>query len=226
MNNEKIRVGARLLLVGKSRVGNGLVLFSSFLHIAVYLLVFLIALRRDEFVKTVGGKTVLGASVFAILSAFVLLMCLRTVKDRWYASVCAGEQASVSDLIIDFNFRDVLVSLSNAILSFVVSSLRIVQFLSFPLAFAVFVFGVVKDGTSVNVFCILAVGNLIAFVCSLIFVVGSLNCVSLARTVSCGSLRKFTSSLKLLDFAMFRLFWFDSFLSVVNRCSRRLSKIM
>ncbi|MBQ8027377.1 MAG: hypothetical protein IJ261_04600 [Clostridia bacterium] len=225
MNNERIRVRARILLVGKSRAGNCLVLFSAVLRILVYTLAAITALRLRSFMLTTYGKTVLILCAVAVALGALLLQCVRTVKDRWYACACEDKQISVTELITAFSVRDVLLSLRSGFASLIFTLGRLLLFLFFPSVFTAFTAFMVRDGLSVTVFAVMLLGNILLWLCSLFFAAVSLNCVSLARSV-CSGKNGFVSGLKILDSSAFSLFRFGVMLSVFNRSYRRLSKII
>ena len=75
MSFEKIRVGARVKLIGRVRTGNLLVLFSAFLRFNVYALITLLLFRFDVLYKSTFGKFILSLSVFTLCLAALLLLC-------------------------------------------------------------------------------------------------------------------------------------------------------
>ena len=128
MTFEKIRVGARMKLVGKVKTGNLLIFFSVCLRVAVYLLAFLTVVRFPDLYSTVGGRAVLALCAVAVFLCMLILQCTRTVKDRWFSSLNSQSPVLVSDIVAGFTFGDILKSVKCSILSFVFSSIRVVLF--------------------------------------------------------------------------------------------------
>ncbi len=225
MSFEKIRVGARVKLIGRVRTGNLLVLFSAFLRFNVYTLITLLLFRFDVLYKSTFGKFILSLSVFTLCLAALLLLCARTVKDRWYAAISEGYYMNVTDFIAGFTLRDVLNAVMCGVISSFLSLIRIIAFCGFPFAFISLIFFLMRDGLSRAVFFVLLFGFVVLTVCSAFFLVMSLGCVSLARSLCFCSTNKFIRILSSLEKNCFRLFSFSLFLSAFNRCCRRFSKI-
>ena len=225
MNFEKIRVNSRVKLIGRLRTGNMLVLFSVCLRIALYTLTALVLLRFGKLYTNEFGRVILGACAVALCSGILLLWCVRTVKDRWYAAISEGCYVSVTDLVVRFTLRDVLNSVKCSVIASFLSLIRVILFCSFPTAFAVFILNLMRDGVSCAVFGVLMFGFTVLLICSVFFLSVSLGCVSLARSFCFCSTNKFMTILKSLEKSCFRIMAFSLLLSVFNRCSRRFSKI-
>ncbi len=225
MTFEKIRVNSRVKLIGRVKTGNLLVAFSAFLRIAVYTLAALVLLRFNDYYKSVNGRAFLALCGVGLLFGVLLLWCARTVKDRWYAALSDGCYMNVIDIITRFTFCDVLNSVSCGLLSSFLSFVRIVAFMGFPSAVAAMILLVMQEGVSRAVFIVLVIGFAIIAVCSVFFLVVSLSCVSLARSLCFCSVYRFKYILKMLEKYCFSLFCFSLFLSTFNRCVRRFSKL-
>lgn len=222
---EKIRVGARVKLIGRTCTGNLLVLFSVCMWIIVYTLSVLVLINFDKLYMSIFGRVILGLSAVALISGVLLLRCVRTVKDRWYAAISEGCYVRVSDLVVRFTLRDVLNSVICSVISSFLSVIRVAVFFSFPFALALWIFSLVRNGASRAVLCVLLLGFVVLTVCSGFFLAVSLGCVSLARSLCFCTANKFMHILRSLEKNCFRLLSFSVFLSVFNRCSRRFSKI-
>lgn len=225
MNFEKIRVGARVKLIGRLRTGNMLVLFSAFLRLALYTLAALALFHFENLCKNTFGRVIIFLSAVVFCLAVLLLWCARTVKDRWYAAISEGYYVDVTDFIVRFTLRDVLNSFMCGLISSLLSLIRIIAFCGFPFAFISLIFFLMRDGLSRAVFFVLLFGFVVLTVCSAFFLVMSLGCVSLARSLCFCSTNKFIRLLSSLEKSCFRLFSFSLFLSAFNRCLRRFSKI-
>lgn len=225
MSFEKIRVGARVKLIGRVRTGNLLVLFSTFLRFNVYTLITLLLFRFDVLYKSTFGKFILSLSVFTLCLAALLLLCARTVKDRWYAAISEGYYMNVTDFIAGFTLRDVLNAVMCGVISSFLSLIRVFIFCSIPSVLAVLIIFLMRDGVSRAVLFILLFGFVTLTVCSVLFLTVSLGCVSLARSLCFCSTNKFMHILRSLEKNCFRLFSFSLFTGVFNRCCRRFSKI-
>lgn len=226
MTFEKIRVGARMKLVGKVKTGNLLIFFSVCLRVAVYLLAFLTAVRFPDLYSTVGGRAVLALCAVAVFLCMLILQCTRTVKDRWFSSLNTNSPALISEIVVSFTFSDILKSVKCSILSFVFSFIRVVLFGALPSALTLWLWIALRDGVSRAVLFIFLCGFVIAVMCSAFFMSVSLGCVSLARSLCSGDAGRFVKMLKILEKNFFRLFRYSLFLSTFNRCSRRFSKIV
>ncbi len=226
MTFEKIRVGARIKLVGKIKTGNMLVAFSACLRVAVYCLAGLVVIRFESFYSSVGGKIMLILCGIAFLLSFLLLQCARTVKDRWFSALNSSDAVFVSDLIAGFSMRDVIKSVKLCMLSFGFSIMRLVVFGALPSALAVLLLFGLREGVSRTVLYVFLFGFAVVAILSAFFASVSLGCVSLARSLCPGSAGEFMRILKNLEKSSFLLFKFSLFLSTFNRCSRRYSKIV
>jgi len=222
---EKIRVGARVKLIGRLRTGNMLVLFSAFLRLALYTLAALALFHFENLCKNTFGRVIIFLSAVVFCLAVLLLWCARTVKDRWYAAISEGCYVTVTALIVRFTLRDVLNSVICGLISSFLSLVRVVAFCGFPLALAVWMLFLMRDGVSRTVFFVLLFGFTVLAVCSVFFLAVSLGCVSLTRSLCFCSTNKFIRILRSLEKSCFSLFAFSLFLSAFNRCSRRFSKI-
>ncbi len=226
LTSEVMRVKARTMLIGRVRCGNLLSLFSAVLRVAVWSLSFLLILKFNLMSPCVVGKAFLCAGVFAVASGAFLLCCVRTVKDKWYASILADRYTNVEDIIVSFSLRDFSDSVIFSLVSIVYSFVRIVGFFAFPVSFAVATYRIMADGVSRNVLAVMLLGNVLVFGCAAFFCGISLNCISLSRSVCVGNIKAFRSALKKIEYCSLKIFGFDIFLSVANRSSRRLSKLM
>ncbi|MBO5359420.1 MAG: hypothetical protein J6B25_01120 [Clostridia bacterium] len=226
MNNENIRVLARVMLIGKSASVNAVELFSALFRAVVFGLCYLYIKNFVEYRQSILGNTVLVIGAITIVIALIMLECMRTVKDRWYGLVKAGHDCSFSDLIVSFGVDDLFFSLLSAFASCWASVLRFTVFFFVPAASAFLTLNFLKYGVSNLMFTALTVGNFVLFCCALVFWLVSLNCISLARSLCVGDIKRFASVLSILDRYAFRIFRFGTLLSVVNAGSRRLAKIM
>ncbi len=226
MNGENIRVLARVMLIGKSASANAVEVFSAFFRVAVFGLCFLYCKYFGEYRQSEIGNTVLVIGAITIVVALIMLECIRTVKDRWYGLVRTGHSCSFSDLIVSFGFDDLSFSLLSAFASCWASVLRFMVFFFVPATSLFFTLNYLARGVSDFMLKALVAGNLMLFCCALVFWLVSLNCISLARSLCVGDIKRFVSVLYALDVYAFRLFRFGAFLSVANRGSRRLAKIM
>lgn len=226
MNGEKIRVLARVLLIGKNASANAVAAFSAFFRLTVFYLVFLYIKNFSECLQSVRGKTVLLIGAVTLAAALVLLECIRTVKDRWYDYTKTGQGCSFSELTVSFGLSDLFVSLVGALMSLQASVLRFVVFFFVPLSGLFLTVKLLIYGVSNAMITVLIAGNMLLFCCALLFWLVSLNCVSLARSLCVADIKRFYSVLHALDKYAFRFFKFGSLLSVVNRGSRRLAKLM
>jgi len=223
---EKIRVGARMKLVGRVKTGNMLVAFSVCLRVAVYSLAGLTVIRFKYFYSSGGGRVMLLLCAVAVLLGLLLLQCARTVKDRWFSALNSSDAVMVSDLIAGFSLRDVIRSVKFGVLSFVFSLIRLVLFGALPSALAVLLWLGLRDGVSRTVLYVFVSGFAVVAVCSVFFTSVSLGCVSLARSLCRGSAGEFMRALRILENNSFLLFKFSLFLSIFNRCTRRFSEIV
>lgn len=226
LNNENIRVLARVMLIGKSASVNAVELFSALFRAVVFALCYLYIKNFVEYRQSIFGNTVLVIGAITIVIALIMLECMRTVKDRWYGLVKAGHDCSFSDLIVSFGVDDLFFSLLSAFASCWASVLRFTVFFFVPAASAFLTLNFLKYGVSNLMLAALIAGNFVLLCCALVFWFISLNCVSLARSLCVGDIRRFVPVLYSLDMCAFRLFRFGVFLSVSNRGSRRLAKIM
>ena len=225
MSFEKIRVNARLKLIGRVKTGNLLVAFSVFLRIAVYTLAVLVLLHFDDYYKSVNGRAFLALCGAGLFFGVLLLWCARTVKDRWYAALSDGCYMNVIDIITRFKFYDVLNSVSCGLFSSISSLIRVIAFCGFPTAAAVLIISLVNSGISRAVFLVMMCGFIAVVGYSAFFLAVSLNCVSLARSFCFCSVHRFKYILRLLEKNCFNLLRFSLFLSIFNRCVRRFSKL-
>ncbi len=226
MTFEKIRVGARMKLVGRVKTGNMIVAFSVGLRVAVYCLAVLAVIHFKYLYSSVGGRVVLSLCSVAVLLGLVLLQCTRTVKDSWFSALNSSDAVFIADLIADFSLRDVMNSVKYGVLSFVFSLMRLLLFSALPSALAVLLWSGLRDGVSRTVLFVFVSGFAAVTICSVFFASVSLGCVSLARSLCPGSVGEFMQILKNLEKNCFLLFKFSLFLSTFNRCSRRFSKIV
>ncbi|MBQ5823627.1 MAG: hypothetical protein IIW48_02335 [Clostridia bacterium] len=164
-------------------------------------------------------------AVAAVLGA-VLLCCARTAKDKWYASILYNSCLKVEEIIVSFSLRDFFESVVFSLVSIAYSLVRIVGFFAFPAAFAAATCVVMGDGVSRKVLAVMLLGNVLFFVCASFFCGVSLNCISLSRSACVGNIGSFRAVLKKLECCSLRIFAFDIFLSVTNRSSRRLAKLI
>ncbi len=226
MNGENIRVLARVLLIGKNVSANAVVAFSALFRLAVFYLVYLYLKNFSECLQSATGKTVLAIGAATVTAALILLECIRTVKDRWYDYTKTGHSCSFSELTVSFGLSDLLFSLAGALVSLQAAVLRFVVFFFVPLSGLFFTVKLLVHGVSNAMLTVLVVGNALLFCCALLFWLVSLNCVSIARSLCVSDIKRFYSVLHALDKYAFRFFKFGALLSVVNRGSRRLAKIM
>lgn len=226
LTSEMMRVKARTMLIGRVRCGNLLSLFSAVLRVAVWSLCLLLVLKFKLMVTDTLGRSFLSAGVFAAVSGAFLLCCARTVKDKWYASILADSYRNVEDIIVSFTLRDFADSVAFSFISIVYSLVRIAGFFAFPASFAAVTYRIALDGVSAEVLAVLLLGNVLFFCCAAFFCGISLNCISLSRSVCVGDVKAFRSVLKKTEHCSFKIFGFDVFLSVTNRSSRRLAKLM
>lgn len=226
LKSENVRVLARVLLIGKNKSVNAVAAFSAFFRLTVFYLVFLYIKNFSECLQSVRGKTVLLIGAVTLAAALVLLECIRTVKDRWYDYTKTGQGCSFSELTVSFGLSDLFVSLVGALMSLQASVLRFAVFFFVPLSGLFLTSKLLFYGVSNAVFTVLIVGNVLLLGSALLFWLSSLNCVSLARSICVGNIRQFYSVLHVLDKYSFRFLKFGTLLSVVNRGSRRLAKIM
>ena len=226
MTFEKIRVGARMKLVGRVKTGNILVAFSVCLRVAVYCLAVLAVIHFKYFYSSVGGRVLILMSFTAVLLGVLLLQCTRTVKDRWFSALNSSKPVCVSDIVAVFSLRDIVRSVKCGILSFAYSLLRFVLFAAFPSLLSFLLWVAVRDGISRTVFFIFVSGFAVITVCSVLFLSVSLRSVSLARSLCRGSAGEFMRALRILENNSFLLFKFSLFLSIFNRCTRRFSEIV
>ncbi len=226
LENERMRVRARMLLLGRSRIGRALLAFAVFLRVAVRILAALTVVRAAALAAYTGGRVVIVLSAFAVASAFLLCECARTVSDRWYIAVCEGKSVSVSRLILNFNFADFILSLKSGIVSRFYAFLRVMAFLAFPLAFTAFVFAVASRGASAAVLSILAAGSLILLVCGVGFAAVGLSCVRLARMLCCYDLKAFRSRLGLLESSAAKFLGYSLTLGLFNSAYRRTAELI
>ena len=226
LENERMRVRARVLLVGRSRVGRALLGFSVMLRAALRLLAVLLAVKAAVLVVTAGGRFILFLGVFTVVSAFLLCECARTVRDRWYLAVSEDKPVSVARLILGFNFADFLFSVKIGVLARFYSFLRLSVFLLFPLGFAAFTLAVGMRGASYAVMGVLAAGSFILLVCGVAFAGVSLSCVRLARTLCCYDSRCFKLNLGRLEADALKLFGYSITLGFFNTAYRRTAKLL
>lgn len=226
MTFEKIRVGARMKLVGKVKTGNMLIFFSVCLRVAVYTLAFFTALRFSYLYSFVGGRFLLALCGVVILLGLLILQCTRTVKDRWFSSLSKSEAVLISDIVTGFRVCDAVKSVKIGILSFVFSFIRMVLFGALPSALSFLLWNTLCEGVSRAVLFFFLSGYVLAVLCSAFFMTVSLSCVSLARSLCSDNVSDFAEILKNLEKNCFRLFGYSLFLSIFNRCSRRFSKIV
>lgn len=226
MNGENIRVLARVLLIGKNASANAVAAFSAFFRLTVFYLVFLYIKNFSECLQSVRGKTVLLIGAATVTAALVLLECIRTVKDRWYDYTKMGHTRSFSELTVSFGLSDLFFSLGGALMSLQASVLRFAVFFFVPLSGLFLTSKLLFYGVSNVMFTVLIVGNVLLLGSALLFWLASLNCVSLARSLCVSDIKRFYSVLHALDKYAFRLLKFGTLLSVVNRGSRRLAKLM
>ena len=226
MTFEKIRVGARMKLVSKVKTGNLLIFFSLCLRFAVCCLAALTAFRFSYLYSTAGGRVLISMCAFAVLLGMLIVQCTRTVKDRWFSALNGSEPVSVSDIVTAFTLHDVARSIKCGTLSFVLSLLRFIIFAAVPSVLSFFMWIAVRDGVSRTVFFVFASGFAVITASSVLFLSVSLRCVSLARSLCCGSTAEFIRVLRILENNSFLLFKFSLFLSIFNRCTRRFSEIV
>ena len=226
MNGENIRVLARVLLIGKNKSANAVAAFSALLRLAVFYLVYLYLKNFSEFLHSFTGKTVLVIGAATVTAALILLECIRNVKDRWYDCIKTGYSCSFSELTVSFGLADLLFALLGALVSLQASVLRFVVFFFVPMGGLFITVKLVAYGVSNAMLVVLVIGNVLLFCSALLFWLVSLNCVSLARSLCVSDIKRFYSVLHTLDKYAFRFFKFGIPLSVVNRGSRRLAKIM
>lgn len=226
MNVENIRVLARVMLIGKSASVNAVEFSFTFFRAVVFVLCYLYIKNFDDYRQTKLGNAVLVIGAITIVVALIMLECMRTVKDRWYGLVKTGRDCSFSELIVSFGFDDLSFSLLSAFAGCWASVLRFIVFFFVPAASAFFTLISIENGVSNLMLAALIAGNFVLLCCALVFWFISLNCVSLARSLCVGDIRRFVPVLYSLDMCAFRLFRFGVFLSVSNRGSRRLAKIM
>lgn len=226
MNGENIRVLARVMLIGKSVSVNAVEFSFTLFRAVVFVLCYLYIKNFDDYRRSEFGNTVLVIGAITIVIALIMLECMRTVKDRWYGLVKTGRDCSFSELIVSFGSDDLSFSLLSAFASCLASVLRFTVFFFVPVTSVIFTLDFLKHGVSNLMFTLLIVGNFVLFCCALVFWLVSVNCVSLARSLCVGNFRCFIPVLYSLDACAFRLFRFGVFLSVSNRGSRRLAKIM
>lgn len=221
-----MRVKARTMLIGRVRCGNLLSLFSVGLRVGVWSLRFLLVLNFNSMITGTTGRIMLFAGAFAVACGAVLLCCVRTAKDKWYISILYDKYQGVEDIIVSFRLRDLADSVIFSLVSAVYSLVRIVSFFAFPAAFAAVTYLAVADGVSRNVLAVMLLGNMLAFGCAAFFCGALLNCVSLSRSLCVGDVRAFRRVLKKLEPCSLVIFRFDIFLSIADRGSRRLAKLI
>lgn len=226
MNGENIRVLARVMLIGKSLSVNAVEVFSFFLRIVVLFVMFLYFKNFSDYRQSTIGKAVLVVGAVSVVAALILLECMRTVKDKWYAAAKRGENCSFSQLIVSFGLCDLSYSLAGAFMSYWASALRFIMFFFVPAISLIFSIRFLEYGVSNAMLTVLVAGNFLLFCCALLFWIAALNSVSLARSLCVGDIKRFTSVVYALDKYAFSLFGFGALLSVINRGSRRLAKIM
>ena len=226
MNGEKLKVTARLLFIGKTHVGNALSLFSVVLRLGVRALSALLFLRFENLFPSLSGRVLLGFGVLGVAFGALLCECTRTVRDRWYGSVCDSENKSVIELITDFSFADFLLTLKNRALSAAFMVTRAVVYFSFPLAILAFSLNFLSRGVSLHLVAVIAAGNLLLLLLSALFFFASFNCISLARTLSCNGAKGYVSRLRALERRSFGLLSYSALLSVFNRGYRCVAKLL
>lgn len=226
MSDENIRVLARVKLIGKSASINAVTVLFALFRFAAFLLGFLYLKNFNEYRQNSAGRTVLIIGAIVIVLSLILLECMRTLKDRWYSFVKTGHDYTFSELTVSFGVRDLYFSLVSALLGFLMSVLRFVLFFFVPVISLFITQKFLASGVSNAMLAALITGNIVLFCCALAFWLVSLNCVSLARSLCVGDIKNYGSILYALDKNAFRLFRFGAMLSVINRGSRRLAKIM
>lgn len=226
MNCENIRVLARVMLLDKNLCGNLLITFSAVFRFAVMLLLCLFVFGFSGYMQSAAGRVVLIVTAFSLAAALVLLECTRTVKDRWFSMIKQGMDTQLLNLFCRFALKDIALSIRLAMLSYLVSIARVAVFFSVPALILALSAYLAAGGVSSIMLYILLAGNAVLLVCALLFCCVSLNCVSLARSLSFDNTADFTGKLRMLENNAFRLFRFGIMLSLVNRGSRRLAKII
>lgn len=226
LTSEVMRVKARTMLIGRVRCGNLLSLFSAGLRVAVWSLGFLLVLNFKSMIIGTTGKILLFTGAFAAACGAVLLCCVRTAKDKWYASILDDKYMGIEDIIVLFTLRDFADSVVFSLVSAAYSLVRIVSFFAFPAAFAAATYLAVADGVSRNVLAVMLFGNVLFFCCAAFFCGALLNCVSLSRSACVGDVKSFRRVLKKLESCSMKIFRFDIFLSIADRGSRRLAKLI
>lgn len=226
LENERMRVQARVLLLGRSRMGRLLLAFSVVLRIAVRILAALTVVKAAVLVSFTGGRVMIVLSVVAVAAAFLLCECARTVSDRWYLAVCNGKPVSVSSLILSFSFSDFVFSVKSGVFYRFYSSLRSMAFLAFPFVFAAFVLFVAARGASAAVLSILAAGSLALLLCGAGFAAVSLSCVRLARMLCCYDLKGFGAKLGKLEASASKLLGYSLTLGLFNSAYRRTAELI
>lgn len=221
-----MRVKARTMLIGRVRCGNLLSLFSAGLRVAVWSLGFLLVLNFKSMIIGTTGRILLFTGVFAVACGVVLLCCARTVKDKWYASILDDKYMGIEDIIVSFTLRNFADSVIFSLVSAAYSLVRILCFFAFPAFVAAATYLAVADGVSRNVLAVMLLGNVLTFCCAAFFCGTLLNCVSLSRSACAGDVRAFRRVLKKLEPCSLKIFRFDIFLSIADRGSRRLAKLI
>ncbi len=226
MNNEQMRVRARMLLVGKSYTGRGLLIFNVIMRLLLRVLVALLLWKLASLAHGVGGRVIIAFSFMSILLAELLCECVSVVRDRWYLALCSEKPVTVLKLMIEFNIQDFVLALKSGIAVRLASALRIFVFLAFPLFFNVFSLAVAKRGASAAVLSVLGVGSLLLLLCGMIFSAVSIGCVNLARILCCYDIKKFSSALKRLEASASALFKYSLLLGLFNSAYRRTAKLI
>lgn len=226
MNNERMRVKARMLLVGKSHVGKALLFFNVFVKALIRILVAFLFWKFVFLLNVDGGKIIISLSIAAVILASLLCECVRLAGDRWYLALCSEESLNLWQIVLGFSVSDFMLAIKVGIKARFAAFIRAGAFLVFPLAFLAFTLSVAQKGASIAVIAVLSAGSLILLLCGIGFGVASLSCVNLARTLCCYRLKDFGSLLKKLEASACGLFKYTLSLGFLNSAYRRAAKLI
>lgn len=226
LNNERMRVKARMLLVGKSHIGKTLLFFNAFVRLLIRILITLLVLKFVSLLQASGGGIIIALSFTAAILAALLCECVRVAGDRWYLALCSEESANLWQIVLGFSAADFILAIKLRVRAGLSSFIRVCIFFTFPLAFIAFTLAVAQKGASLAVLSVLGAGSIILLLCGIGFGVASLGCVNLARTLCCYDVNDFRYLLKKLEASAASLFKYTLSLGFVNSAYRRAAKVI
>ncbi|HBL41580.1 MAG TPA: hypothetical protein DDY98_08535 [Ruminococcaceae bacterium] len=169
MNRERIGIEARLCQCGHRRQAVGLRFFEkgiTVLRLAL-LVAWLVAYPKNGFSLPWIVLACFSGVFFAL--SLLLSSCGRLLKNRWMKSLRCGQAVTITDLMVDFTVRDIVLAVRIEWYYRWRLTVRAVLFGTIPLALAWFiVWRLIQQGVSVRMFTAYSVGLVLFFSVSLL----------------------------------------------------------